>query len=210
MLHNASEATSSPNATYAAVNAPQSHHIEFTLVNVQPPLSADLTNGSQSLGPSIMSIAAEPSASQTLSCWVMYLEGLKAIKHICDPVSDVLAVVGCIACGCLIIFIQEDRNNRPATRRDVVNARQERQRDAENCGAAMSMGYCIGNAVTDTAAIFVAMPLSAARAVCRTMFRCTQPTDTVFCVPRATVNKVDLFDSCESTISCVNNCVSGR
>lgn len=147
-----------------------------------------------------------PGANQTLSCFEMWVDGIKATKRTFDPVSDAVACfIGSLCCVATAVS-QSEENNRPATRGNVLYANQERRNDAQEIRSAYAAGACLGDAVIDTAAIMIGMPLAGIRALGLFAMGNNQRSNPVCCASRNNIDAVDLASSCQPVINCSTTC----
>lgn len=142
------------------------------------------------------------NANQTLTCFEMWLDGMKAVKAACDPVSDAVACLAGTLCCVATVAAQAEENSKPATRSDVLYAKRRRQNDAAEMGYAFAMGACIGDTLIDSVAITVGSTVGCIRASGLSFFGNNQRENTVFGLSRDYINGVDLFSSCRPVTSC--------
>ncbi len=142
------------------------------------------------------------SASQTLTCFDMWLDGMKAVKAACDPISDAVACLAGTLCCVATVVAESEQNNRPATRGDVLYANQRRRNDAQEMGCAFAMGACIGDVLIDSAAITIGSVAGCVRASALSFFGNNNRENTVFGFSREAIEQVDLFSSCRPVTSC--------
>ena len=145
---------------------------------------------------------ANASASQTLTCCEMWLDGMKAVKSACDPISDAVACVAGTLCCAAAVVAQAKENSEPATRGDVLYANQRRRNDAQEIGGAFAVGACIGDVLTDGTAMTIGAVLGCVRASVLSFFGNNKKENTVFGLSRETIDDVDLFSSCRPVTSC--------
>lgn len=136
------------------------------------------------------------SASQTLSCLEMWVDGTKAVKRAFDPLSDVVATIAGVLCCVATVVAQAEDNSQPATRGDVVYAAQRRRNDAAEMGWAFSIGACLGDTAIDSVAIVAGSCIAAPRAMALSFFNNNDRSNTVFGVSRQDIDAVDLGSSC--------------
>ena len=148
------------------------------------------------LGESTQEQTSSVSASQTLDCAAMCLDGMKAVKAACDPISEAVACLIGTLCCFAAAAAQAKENDQPATRGDVLYAAERREDDAEVNGAAYAVGACIGDMVIDGAAILIGSVAGGVRASVLSLFGNNNRENTVFGFSRETINQVDLFSSC--------------
>jgi hypothetical protein len=130
-----------------------------------------------------------------------YIRHIKAFKSSIDPFSECLGVVTGTACFCLMLGAQAEENSRPATRHDVLYAREERRRDREELGTSFAIGYCIGDALVDTASIAFGASACIVPAVYRSLFNPLLSTDSVCGISATAIDETKLFDSCTCSSS---------
>jgi hypothetical protein len=141
------------------------------------------------------------SSSQTLTCFDMWLDGMKAVKAACDPISDAVACLAGTLCCVATVVAQSKENNRPATRGDVLYANQRRRNDAQELGGAFALGACIGDVLVDSTAITLGSVTGCVRASVFSFFGNNNRDNTVYGFSRETIEQVDLFSSCRSVTS---------
>lgn len=145
------------------------------------------------------------SANQTLTWCEMVVDGMKAVKAGCDPVSDAIACLAGTMCCVATVVAQAEENSRPATRGDVLYANQRRRNDAAEMGCAFAIGACLGDAIIDSTAIAVGTVVGGVRASALSLFGNNQRENTVLGFSRETIEQVDLFSSCRPVTSCCDD-----
>ncbi|MDP3560661.1 MAG: hypothetical protein Q8R83_00575 [Legionellaceae bacterium] len=145
------------------------------------------------------------NANQTLTCVEMWLDGMKAVKAGCDPLSDVVACIAGTLCCMATAAAQAEENKKTATRGDVLYAKQHRRNDAAQMGCAFAMGACIGDTLIDSVAITIGSAVGCVRASTLSIFGNNQRQNTVFGFKRESIDNVDLFSSCRPITSCCDD-----
>jgi hypothetical protein len=139
----------------------------------------------------------------SLSCFEMWLDGIKATKAALDPVSDgVGCILGTVCCIAVAAANDEDNRNRRATRHDVIHRDRIRRNQAAEANCGFAMGLCVGDALVDTLSITGGIFAGGCRA---TLFSCTgnnASQNTVFGYSREDIDSVELFDSCLKPMCC--------
>ncbi len=161
----------------------------------------DGTTG-QLMGLPDVTVGGDTSASQTLSCFEMWVDGTKAIKHSFDPVSDVVSSIAGFLCCVAVAVAQAEDNNKPATRGDVIHANQIRHNDEAERGCAYETGAVVGDVVIDSASIVLGSCIAGPRALGLFATGNNQRSNTVFGFSRKTIDQVDLASSCRPLLDC--------
>lgn len=156
--------------------------------------SVDLTVPDTNI--SLENINTQINTPLVLNFYETYIRYIKAIKHSLDPVSECFGYVAGAACCCLMIGVQAEENSRPASRHDVLHAAQERRQDRQELGTAFAMGYCMGDALVDSASIALGSVSCVVPAAFRSLFNPLTSTDPVCGIPATIIDETKLFDSC--------------
>lgn len=151
--------------------------------------------------------AAAYDSTEVVTCFEMVVDGIKGLKTLGDPISDVFSCLTGTACCIGMFAVEAKENRRQANRGDVLHANQRKKRDEEDLGTAYSMGACIGDTVIDTSVVALGVIPSVIRASVLTFFGNNQRGNKVFGLTRETINDTDLYSSCRPVMDCVTTCV---
>lgn len=127
----------------------------------------------------------------------MVLDTAKAMKTSCDPVSECVGCIMGVACCVGMIWAETKENSKPATRGDVIYAKQERRNQAAALGGAFAVGYCLSDVLIDSTATILGGGLGLFRATAATLTGGRKRKDDVLCFTREEIDEVNLFSSCQ-------------
>ncbi len=138
----------------------------------------------------------------SLTCFDMWCDGVKAFKKAGDPLSNAVGCcVGTVCCIAMAAAIAEE-NDKPATRGDVVYARQHRNADAAAMNCAGLLGFTAGDIVIDSCCISLGMFGGGLRAAALSCTGNNDRNNTVFGYSRTEIDEVETFDSCLKPMCC--------